>query len=118
MTPIQPRLAESNLFLMSVWNPVSLPLNEFNPNPLFNRDRIAFQGSGLWVKTTRGVEGSCRVFTRGPPSAWATPTLRQMGGERIPTRRMTSSTHFYNSSSLPRQAFKGNIGTEITREEI
>ena len=58
MTPIQPRLAESNLFLMSAWNPVSLPLNEFNPNPLFNRDRIAFQGSGLLGENdTWGAEG-------------------------------------------------------------
>ena len=46
MTPIQPRLAESNLFLISAGGPGSLSFNEFNP--LFNRDGITFQGSGLW----------------------------------------------------------------------
>ena len=45
MTPIQPRLAESDLFLISAGGPGALSFNEFNP--LFNRDRIAFQASGL-----------------------------------------------------------------------
>jgi Tfp pilus assembly protein PilF len=45
ITPIQPRLAESNLFLLSAQGPAGLSFNEFNP--LFNRNRIAFQGSGV-----------------------------------------------------------------------
>jgi tetratricopeptide (TPR) repeat protein len=45
ITPIQPRLAESNQFLIAAAGPTSLSFNEFNP--LFNRNRIAFQGSGL-----------------------------------------------------------------------
>jgi tetratricopeptide (TPR) repeat protein len=45
MTPIQPRLAESNLFLISGSGPASLSFNEFNP--LFNRDGVAFQLSAL-----------------------------------------------------------------------
>ena len=45
ITPIQPRLAESNLFVISGGGPADLSFNEFNP--LFNRNRIAFQGSGL-----------------------------------------------------------------------
>lgn len=45
ITPIQPRLAESNLFLISAGGPAALSFNEFNP--LFNRDRLAVQGSGL-----------------------------------------------------------------------
>jgi tetratricopeptide (TPR) repeat protein len=45
ITPIQPALAESNLFLISAQGPTSLSLNEFNP--IFNRNRLAFQGSGL-----------------------------------------------------------------------
>ncbi len=44
-TPIQPRLAESNLFLISAGGPGSLSFNEFNP--IFNRDGFAFQTSGL-----------------------------------------------------------------------
>ncbi len=44
-TPIQPRLAESNLFLISAGGPGSLSFNEFNP--LFNRDGLTLQASGL-----------------------------------------------------------------------
>lgn len=45
ITPIQPRLAESNLFLISAGGPGALSFNEFNP--IFNRDRLAVQTSGL-----------------------------------------------------------------------
>jgi len=45
MTPIQPRLAESNLFLIGAGGPASLSFNEFNP--LFNRNGINFQTTGL-----------------------------------------------------------------------
>jgi len=45
MTPIQPRLAESNLFLISSGGPASLSFNEFNP--LFNRNQVNFLGSGV-----------------------------------------------------------------------
>jgi Tfp pilus assembly protein PilF len=56
ITPIQPRLAESNLLLLSAQGPASLSFNEFNP--IFNRNRIAFQGSGLAGENdTYGGEG-------------------------------------------------------------
>jgi tetratricopeptide (TPR) repeat protein len=45
MTPIQPRLAESNLFLISAGGPGGLSFNEFNP--IFNRDGLTFQASVL-----------------------------------------------------------------------
>jgi tetratricopeptide (TPR) repeat protein len=45
MTPIQPRLAESNLFLISAGGPGSLSFNEFNP--LFNRNGVTVQASSL-----------------------------------------------------------------------
>jgi tetratricopeptide (TPR) repeat protein len=45
ITPIQPRLAESNLFLISASGPGALSFNEFNP--LFNRNGVAVQASGL-----------------------------------------------------------------------
>jgi hypothetical protein len=44
-TPIQPRLAESNLFLISAGGPGALSFNEFNP--IFNRDGVTLQASGL-----------------------------------------------------------------------
>jgi Tfp pilus assembly protein PilF len=44
-TPIQPRLAESNLFLISAQGPASLSFNEFNP--IFNRNGAQAQFSTL-----------------------------------------------------------------------
>jgi tetratricopeptide (TPR) repeat protein len=56
ITPIQPRLAESNQFLISAGGPGALSFNEFNP--LFNRNRIAAQASGLAGENdTYGGEG-------------------------------------------------------------
>lgn len=46
LTPIQPRLAESNLSLISSGGPGALSFNEFNP--IFNRDGIAVQTSGIF----------------------------------------------------------------------
>ncbi len=56
ITPIQPRLAESNLFQISSGGPTDLAFNEFNP--LFNRDRWTLQASGLAGEESRyGGEG-------------------------------------------------------------
>ena len=44
-TPIQPRLGESSLLLISSGGPSALAFNEFNP--LFNRNQVNFQGSLL-----------------------------------------------------------------------
>src|SRR5262245_2939634 len=56
ITPIRPRLSESNLFLISASGPGALSFNEFNP--LFNRDGIAVQASGLFGEhNTFGGEG-------------------------------------------------------------
>jgi tetratricopeptide (TPR) repeat protein len=44
-TPIQPRLGESNLFLISAGGPASLSFNEFNP--LFSRNGVNLQATGL-----------------------------------------------------------------------
>ena len=55
-TPIQPRLAESNLFLISAGGPGALSFNEFNP--IFNRNGLTFQTSGLIGEhSTYGGEG-------------------------------------------------------------
>ena len=56
ITPIQPGLAESNLFLISAQGPGALSFNEFNP--IFNRNRVAFQISGLaGDNATKAAEG-------------------------------------------------------------
>lgn len=45
ITPIQPQLAETNLFILSGAGPSEPSFNEFNP--LFNRDRFTLQADGL-----------------------------------------------------------------------
>ena len=56
ITPIQPGLAESDQFLISAQGPAGLSFNEFNP--IFNRNRVAVQGSGLLAgNDTKGGEG-------------------------------------------------------------
>jgi tetratricopeptide (TPR) repeat protein len=56
MTPLQPHLAESNLFLISSGGPGGLSFNEFNP--IFNRNGYTLQASGLVGNNkTWGAEG-------------------------------------------------------------
>jgi tetratricopeptide (TPR) repeat protein len=45
ITPVQPQLAESNLLILKGAGPVDPSFNEFNP--LFTRNRLALQASGL-----------------------------------------------------------------------
>jgi tetratricopeptide (TPR) repeat protein len=45
ITPVQPRLAETNLFILEGAGPADLASNEFNT--LFNRNRLALQASGV-----------------------------------------------------------------------
>jgi Tfp pilus assembly protein PilF len=45
ITPVQPHLAESNLSILDGAGPADLSFNEFNP--LFNRDRLSLQLSGI-----------------------------------------------------------------------
>ncbi len=45
ITPVQPQLGESKLFILEGAGPAQISLNEFNP--LFLRDRLALQASGV-----------------------------------------------------------------------
>jgi len=45
ITPVQPQLEESNLSILDNAGPGSLSFNEFNP--LFNRNRVSLQASGI-----------------------------------------------------------------------
>ncbi|MFQ5963497.1 MAG: TonB-dependent receptor domain-containing protein [Candidatus Scalinduaceae bacterium] len=45
ITPIQPQLAESNLFILEGSGPQDPSFNEYNP--LFNRNRLALQANGV-----------------------------------------------------------------------
>ena len=48
LVPIQPRQGEGSLFLLSSQGPSNLSFSEFNP--LFERNRVAVQGSGLFAE--------------------------------------------------------------------
>jgi tetratricopeptide (TPR) repeat protein len=56
ITPIQPRLTESNLFLISSQGPSTADFNTYNP--LFNRNQAVLQAGGLvGSDSTWGAEG-------------------------------------------------------------
>jgi tetratricopeptide (TPR) repeat protein len=48
LVPIQPRQGEGSLFLLSSQGPSNLSFTEFNP--LFERNRVAVQGTGLFAE--------------------------------------------------------------------
>ncbi len=81
MTPIQPRLAESNLFLISAGGPAALSFNEFNP--IFNRNGITFQNNGLaGENATYAGEGVLSGITRSQRSASAAFIFKRTAGEK------------------------------------
>ena len=59
LTPIQPQLSESNLKILESAGPSSLSFNEFNP--LFQRNRMALQASG--VVGGNSTQGNDLVFS-------------------------------------------------------
>jgi tetratricopeptide (TPR) repeat protein len=64
ITPIQPRLAESSQFLIISSGPGTLSFREFNP--IFNRNRIGAQGTGLGGEDeTLGGEGIASGIYKG-----------------------------------------------------
>jgi len=54
ISPIQPSLGESNLFVISGGGPTSASFNEFNP--LFERNRLALQANGIVGENSTGGE--------------------------------------------------------------
>ncbi|MBI5418686.1 MAG: TonB-dependent receptor [Deltaproteobacteria bacterium] len=66
ITPVQPQLAQGDLFILSGAGPSDPSFNEFNP--LFNRDRLALQASG--VAGSHRTVGDDLVFSgvQGPIS--------------------------------------------------
>ena len=101
ITPIQPRLAESNLFLISAGGPGAALLqrvqSHFQPGPACPAGQAA-----LPVKMTPGLEKvSSPASTRSFPSALGTPTLRRTGFASTVTRKMTSSTPLSSWNSTP-----------------
>jgi tetratricopeptide (TPR) repeat protein len=80
-TPIQPRMAESSLFLISSQGPSALSSNEFNV--LFNRDQVNVQLAGS-----------------SSPSASATRASKPRASVKTAIRRTKSPTPSSSSSSV------------------
>lgn len=66
ITPLQPHLAQSNLLLLAGAGPSEPSLNEFNP--LFNRDRITVQASGMWGENRTISDEAVLAGIWGPAS--------------------------------------------------
>lgn len=66
MTPIQPQLGESNLFILDSAGPSAIAFNEFNP--LFNRNRLGVLASA--VAGNRGTQGIDAVLS-GIEDRWS-----------------------------------------------
>ena len=111
ITPIQPRLAESNLFLISAQGPGTVSFNEFNP--LFTRNGVA-RRPPAWAGRIAPLVAkgwSPGSITRRP-SASGIRTLKRTGFAPTMTRRMTSPTPFSSWNFLPKPAFNSNTDSE------
>ena len=116
MTPIQPRLSESNLFLISAGGPGALSFNEFNP--IFNRNGLTFQTSALaGENSTYAGEGVLAgIYKKLSFSLggfhYQTDGFRRNAGQRRRHRQRLCAT----GDSRHKPAFKRNIATEIMKE--
>ena len=66
ITPLQPHLSQSNLLLLTGEGPSTPSFNEFNP--LFTRDRITLQVSGLAGENSTLADEAILAGIRGPVS--------------------------------------------------
>ena len=100
MTPIQPRLAESNLFLISAGGPGALSFNEFNP--LFNRNGLTLQTSGLvGENSTYGGEGFVSGIHQKTSFSVGGSTSPPTDFEKTPTRGTKSLNAFVQQEATP-----------------
>ncbi len=117
MTPIQPRLAESNLFLVSAGGPGALSFNEFNP--IFNRNGLTFQASGLaGENSTYAGEGVLAGIYKKLSYSFGGFHYQTDGFRRNADQNDDIGNAFVQLELTPKPAFKLNIGIEIMKEAI
>ena len=112
LTPIQPRLAESNLFLISSGGPGTRVLQRIQP--AVHPRRLHRAGHRAWSASTTRTAGDAVVAghrRQGRRSASATPGSRPTGSGSTPTRRTTSSMPSSSMTSRRRRACRPNTGT-------
>ena len=113
MTPIQPRLAESNLFLISAGGPTALSFNEFNP--LFNRNGINFQTTALGGENnTYAGEGVLSgIYNKAAFSLGGFHFQTDGWGKNTDQNDTIGNAFLQNLNSLLKPVFKQNFGTDI-----
>ena len=118
ITPIQPGLAESNLFLIGGQGPGQSSFNEFNP--LFTRNRAAVQASGLYGEnSTWGGEGIVSGIYNGLSMSAGYSHFETDGCRELTTiRKMTSPTFSPSTNLRPKPAFRPNTATATAKEAI
>ena len=91
LTPVPPRLAETDLFILEGAGPDRVGFNEFNP--LFSRNRLAVQFSGAAAaKASSGTRQRSQESGIGSHSASASFTTIPTVFERTTVRRGTFTT--------------------------
>ena len=115
ITPIQPRLAESNLFLIGSQGPATAGFNTYNP--LFNRNQAVLQADGLvGSNSTWGAEGIVSgIYDKLSLSAGYTH-FETDGWRENADQNDDIANVFAQWSSLIKRAFKLNTDTEIPKE--
>jgi tetratricopeptide (TPR) repeat protein len=112
MTPIQPHLAESNLFLLSAQGPAALSFNEFNP--LFNRNGVNFQTTGFaGENSTYGGEGVLSGIYKKAAFSLGGFHFQTDGWRRNADQRDTIANAFLQMELTPQTS----VQAEIRRRE-
>jgi hypothetical protein len=94
ITPVQPQMAESNLFIQEGAGPADPSFNEFNP--LFLRNRLALQASGVaGGKNTLGDE-----ITQSGVWGRYSYSIGQFHYESISTRMLREEIFRYGSTRM------------------
>jgi tetratricopeptide (TPR) repeat protein len=107
-TPIQPRLAESNLFLISAAGPATLGFNEFNP--LFTRNGINFQTTGLaGENSTYAGEGVISGIYKNASFSLGGFHFQTEGWRRNADQTDTIANGFMQFELSPQTSFQGEI---------
>lgn len=118
MTPIQPRLAESNLFLIGAGGPAGLSFNEFNP--LFNRNGINFQTTGLTGENnTHAGEGVLSGIYRNASFSLGGFHFQTDGWRRNADQNDTIGNAFLQLELSPQTSIQGEVRRrETTRGDV
>jgi tetratricopeptide (TPR) repeat protein len=112
-TPIQPRLGESNLFLISAGGPAALSFNEFNP--LFNRNGLNFQTTGLvGENSTYAGEGVLSGIYKNASFSLGGFHFRTDGWRTNADQKDTIANAFVQMEFTPQASIQAEVRRRVT----